>query len=766
MKNARCIMSIALTALVALAGCKSRDEAEKNAPAPVMQAAEPATPAADEAMGGAGMSMELEEQDQTRAAPARLAKEKADKSLALDDDRSDDGLLDALGPGGSEGGERGPRTRAWFPETFLFEPLVVTSEQGTAELDVRVPDRLTTWRVLGLAHSRGGSQAGTLTTFLGTLPAYVDPVVPPFLRAGDQVRIPFQLVNTTDQAIATTLVLEATGAELQGAAGAVTIPARASLVKYATLRVPQPGQARILARLGNADSVVRTVDVQARGRPVMQMKSGTLARPRTFEITGPAGAMPSQDRARLMVLPGALAILRTELSAAAGRGGVADDAFTLLLAGKAPELLRAFGDEPDTGELRKLSILGTQRVVRHARVLDMTSATLLAEAALAHPHNPVLARLGQRAVQYLEAHQVPDGTCGGDTGWPLQRLLVATAECATAARSAPNVVIRASGAFERHAEHIQDPYTAAHALASGAVSGQLADRLRTMVKSAIYERPDGSRAVKLPAGVVRADGAAPSEVEATALALMALKGDASAPLADLGATLLAGYSPYSGWGDGRANLVCMQATLDLFKDPIPDNVAITLSLDGKVVAGGALDRKRVREVLILDAPSLAAQGVHAWEVRAEPAVPGLGFSLSLTSMVPWQKPAASQGIELAVLWPRSASVGKAASLEVRALVPSSRVFRVRVELPAGVQADTASLDALVAQEAISRYELSDGVIELFASPLAPAQSFKAMVRVIPTLAGTLHSGASSLAFLDQAEQDTFYDPPTSWNVNP
>ena len=42
------------------------------------------------------------------------------------------------------------------------------------------------------------------------------------------------------------------------------------------------------------------------------------------------------ERVRLLVFPGALGVLRAELSAASGRGGVAEDAYALLLAGRAP----------------------------------------------------------------------------------------------------------------------------------------------------------------------------------------------------------------------------------------------------------------------------------------------------------------------------------------------------------------------------------------------------------------------------------------------
>src|SRR5262249_38890336 len=49
-------------------------------------------------------------------------------------------------PGGGAAAKdaEGP-TRSWFPETFLFEPLVVTDDHGAAVVPVRVPDRLTTW---------------------------------------------------------------------------------------------------------------------------------------------------------------------------------------------------------------------------------------------------------------------------------------------------------------------------------------------------------------------------------------------------------------------------------------------------------------------------------------------------------------------------------------------------------------------------------------------------------------------------------------------
>ena len=50
--------------------------------------------------------------------------------------------------------------RQWFPEAFLWQPRVVTNEQGMATLEVRVPDQLTSWRVLALAHDSPWGASG------------------------------------------------------------------------------------------------------------------------------------------------------------------------------------------------------------------------------------------------------------------------------------------------------------------------------------------------------------------------------------------------------------------------------------------------------------------------------------------------------------------------------------------------------------------------------------------------------------------------------
>jgi hypothetical protein len=738
------------------------------------------------------------------AAPMEMAEVAAGADFGMPADanklRSALVALPGAGRGGAEGAaaaEAAP-SRAWFPETFLFEPLVVTDASGAATVPVRVPDRLTGWRVLALAHSRTGAQAGAVARFSGTLPTYVDPVLPPFLRAGDAVRLPVQVVNTTDAAVEAPLKLEATGATVEGGGRTVRIPARGSVVEYVTVKAAGPGPVAVRASLGAADAVVRDFPVWPTGRPMVRQHGGTLAAPRTVTLEGPADAQAGSERVRLVVYPGALGVLRSEWATAGGREGTADVAYALMLVGRSPELLAALGEAqaaealktalagkqrlaappqpveggPDGEAMRGLLSRATQRALREARSPDVATAALLAEGALLHPDNLVLSRLGERLAAQVARAQAPDGTCQGGDGWTLQRLLVATADCMRVVHAAAGTpegrrrasyfAARALGAVERHRAHVQDGYTAAALVASGAVSGALKDALRTQVREALKTRDGGSAYLPVEPGVVDGGGQTPSEAEATALAVLALDGDAKAPLADLGAFLLSRYSPAGGWGDGRANRAALRAVVALFKEPLPSQVRVVLERDGQVLTEGTYDAKALREVLALEAAAPGSGGAHAWTVRAEPAVPGLGYALSLAAAVPW-KQEAQGGLELVVKSPTEARVGRPAEVVLEASTPSGLALELRHGLPAGVQVDRPSLDALVANGQVSAWDAEDGAVTLKLPPRAAGEPFQARFRVIPTLAGTLQGGASSLRVMTRPDLVS-YVPPTIWAV--
>jgi len=740
------------------------------------------------------MEMAAPAPERTRALHLKPKKKNAPHDMKAKEEADEDqdgveNLFEAVGGGVAGGGvggvlggevagkgggklEAAAPTRAWFPETFLFEPLVTTSDKGEASVPVKVPDRLTSWRVLALAHSRSGGQGGAVASFASTLPTYVDPVLPPFLTAGDEVRIPVQVVNTTGQPVSKPLEVRPEGdLAVGGGAWTVSVPAQGSVVQYASLTAREPGHLSVRASLGGADQVVRALDVLPAGRPVRVTRGGTLAAPRELSLSLPVDSLPHSERARLLVYPGSLALVRSELAVARHRPRVADDAYALALVSRAPALLRALGEEPDPAAIKELKIVLSQRAVSHGRAPTPDTMALLTEAALGFPDDRSLSALGERLALQLATAQSPDGTCQGETGWTEQRLLVATAECLRAIRAAaarPNVkaraalaTVRASGAYERALPRIDDPYTAAAALASGAVPKEAVEPLRAKVRAAIKSREDGSKYVAVPKDVQRSDGAAPSEAEATAYAVLALQGDAQVPVADLGATLLGSYSPAYGWGDGRANLVALDAVARLFKDKVPDRVSVVLKLDDQIVAEGTLDAAKSKEVLAVEAPAPGAAGSHRWTVQATPAVPGLGFSLQLASSVPWKTDPTTGGLELQLQAPTAVKAGEAVAVSVLASSAAGAPMEIHHALPAGVQVDTTSVQALKDGGAITAFESRDGELVLHTPQLTPGQPFRAAYRVIPTLQGTLHASASSIA-LEGGERR--YVAPAVWTV--
>jgi hypothetical protein len=149
-------------------------------------------------------------------------------------------------------------------------------------------------------------------------------------------------------------------------------------------------------------------------------------------------------------------------------------------------------------------------------------------------------------------------------------------------------------------------------------------------------------------------------------------------------------------------------------------------------------------------------------VRAEPAVPGLGYSLTLGAYVPW-KVQKEQGLELAVKASTEAKVGQPVEVTVQAASPAGMALKLRYSLPAGAQADRPSLQRLVAEGKVTSFDEEDGALTFTLPPRGAGEPFQASFRVVPTLAGTLQGGASSLSPAERPDLVS-YVPPSAWTV--
>jgi len=597
---------------------------------------------------------------------------------------------------GDDGG--GDEVRRWFPEAFLWQPIVETDASGTATVEVRVPDTLTTWRVLALAHTKTGQQAGTVATFDSRLPLYVEPVVPGWLYAGDRIDLPVMVVNTTDAAVTAPLEVRADGALSGAATGPITLAAGGSDVRRVPITASGTGAATVHASLGDADAAVREIPVIPAGRPVEGTRGGLLSGPRTFTLVGPEGADPVSQELAVLVFPGPLAVVQAEVGRAASESGVYawDAAYGYALAAEIESLAGRAGVEIDEKALRRLRILAWQRVVPHGRAPDHGQAADLLAAMRDTGDQEPAETMKKRLVRVVIDGQRADGTWARQPSAPLQ---VVIAQTAFAVRTLPEEEtgprLRAAGALERFAREIKDPYTASLVLASGVVEGDLAADLKKIIVDATTENAEGARTIAVPGEVLDPWLGYPSTSQVLAWSALALAEAEDVPWrGDLVSQLMGGYEGARGFGAGAADVIALEAVTRLLPG-LDQPVTVTLTLDGKEVARQALDPSQPKEPAVL----LAKPGARDPQIglTVEPAVPGLVYVASLASWVPWTGDEQLYGVEVEVE-AEPFRVGHDSTITLYLSAPSGYTLTVDQGLPAGVTVDElalAEVDGLV-----------------------------------------------------------------------
>lgn len=651
--------------------------------------------------------------------------------------------------------DRAEATRTWFPEAFLWQPRVQTGESGQATLDVRVPDQLTTWRVLALAHDRRGQQAGTVHTFDSRLPVYVEPVVPGWLVAGDQLQLPVQAVNSTADAVTATLQVQASGAMRGFGRSTLRLGSGASDVRYIPLQVTGAGEATLRAELRSdqaRDAAQRIVPIHPSGRPVVHTFGSTLASSRAFEVQGATGADPTTEELSISIFPGPLAVLQAEVERLEAGATPANPGYGFALATQLGTVGGRLGIEIDEARQRRLSIVAWQRLVGLSRAPDAAQAGELLTVLRSVEGHELVDRVRPRLERVLVEGQRADGTWSRVAASTLQRVLV---ETAVAARALPEretgARLRAMGAVERHARDVSDPYTAAVLLASGLAQGPPAEHFRTLLDEALTEGPSGAQTLAVPAGVVNPAGSIPRRPEVLAWAVLALPHDHPAR-GDLASELMGGWSATRGFGAGHGDLVALEAVLEALPGAT-EPVQIVLSRGAVELARGRLDPAQPRQPLVLE----ARPGNGALTLTATPAVPGLAFVATRRSWVPWSRQDTGiDGVEVEVS-ARGLVRGREGTLRIVASAPSGTRLRIEQGLPAGAQV-TGHPSGL---QTGARVESVPGSVQVSTGAFEPGEVKEIELTIVPAFAGRFRTAPLVVAV--EGGREVALEPLT-WSV--
>ena len=214
-----------------------------------------------------------------------------------------DGTKGQREPGGGGGAAGADVLRSRFQTTAFFLGSVVTDAQGNAVATAKLPDNLTTFRVMAVAVTAADRYGKGESSLLVTRPLLARQALPRFVRPGDQFTAGAVINRRDGAAVPVDVRATANGVTLNGdAAKNVTLAASrgaevrfpfvATRVDSATFRFDVSGG-------GFSDAVRVSIPVHPEYHPMVHSLAGVLRDTATVEIALPAGIDP--DKSRLSV---------------------------------------------------------------------------------------------------------------------------------------------------------------------------------------------------------------------------------------------------------------------------------------------------------------------------------------------------------------------------------------------------------------------------------------------------------------------------------
>ncbi len=239
------------------------------------------------------------------------------------------GVLDAVAPIVSppppfEGEFNGqepdrPRLRQFFPETWVWQPTLLTDEQGRARLELTAPDNITGWELTAVATypDPASGESGIVfgeSELIVFQDFFAEPALPASVVRGEEFPVKVDLFNFRDEAQTVEVEFEeGKGFELlDEGTRSVKIPANSAVSAEFRIVPNELGDIALkVTALGSAasDAVLRTLRVIPEGFFVEEASNGLLSGGETAQVEPviPEDAVEGSARAFLGITPSPVA---------------------------------------------------------------------------------------------------------------------------------------------------------------------------------------------------------------------------------------------------------------------------------------------------------------------------------------------------------------------------------------------------------------------------------------------------------------------------
>lgn len=201
------------------------------------------------------------------------------------------------------------RVREYFPETFIFEPALITDKSGLVKLEVKMPDAITTWRVTGFGSTISGSLGSFISDIRVFQDFFVDIDLPLYLTEGDEISIPVAIYNYLPKQQNIKIVFERADwfEFIEGNTIERTLKKDEITVEYFPIRVKKIGYFPMLVKAYGeikSDAIKRFIKVLPDGKRFENIISERLDNSVVKKIVFPKNAIKDGNALILKIYPG------------------------------------------------------------------------------------------------------------------------------------------------------------------------------------------------------------------------------------------------------------------------------------------------------------------------------------------------------------------------------------------------------------------------------------------------------------------------------
>ncbi|MBE0523549.1 MAG: alpha-2-macroglobulin [Methanosarcinales archaeon] len=204
------------------------------------------------------------------------------------------------------------RIRQFFPETWVWEPELLTDGKGRVSVPLNAPDSITTWRLHAVSSSPEG--IGIAETDLRVFQDFfVDPDLPYAVTRGEEFPVTIQVYNYLDKEQQVTVTLKATNwFDILGSSKeTITVPANSVQQVRFTIKPTQVGTQLVEITgqtTSKADAVKKQVIVEPEGSRREMVENGILkGQDVTLDALLPAGIVDDSGKVLLSFTPSLVA---------------------------------------------------------------------------------------------------------------------------------------------------------------------------------------------------------------------------------------------------------------------------------------------------------------------------------------------------------------------------------------------------------------------------------------------------------------------------